>query len=264
MTTRTLNGNLIAWPAAPSRAQRHYDRTQKPAVAAAPVRTRSGPLVPKGANLGRALAASQRQLDAARREIASLRTQGSLLSQQVALLSQAMARARQHAYHDELTGLPNRRLLFDRYHQAVALAARQHSQVALLFLDLDEFKTINDAYGHATGDSILQQVAARLLACIRTSDTVCRYGGDEFVVLLPQYQGRESAAAAAEKIRAHLSAPYAVDGTTVSLTASIGMAVYPVDGREYGDLMQVTDRAMYRNKVRDATAPSDLGARLAS
>jgi Diguanylate cyclase, GGDEF domain len=99
-------------------------------------------------------------------------------------------------------------------------------------------------WAHATGDAILQQVAARLLACIRTSDTACRYGGDEFVVLLPQYEGQESAAAVAEKIRARLAAPDAVDGTVIRVTVSSSMAVYPVDGQEYGDLMQVTDCAM--------------------
>jgi diguanylate cyclase (GGDEF)-like protein len=183
---------------------------------------------------------------------------------QVALLAQEVARARQFAHHDGLTGLPNRHLLLDRYNQAVAAAARQHRQVALLFLDLDGFKTVNDTYGHAAGDRVLQQVAARLRACIRTSDTACRYGGDEFVILLPQYEGRESAVAVAEKVCAHLAAPYAVGGTAISVTASIGMSTYPIDGHEYGDLMQVTDRAMYRNKVRDAAAPGKPGAGLST
>jgi diguanylate cyclase (GGDEF)-like protein len=212
----------------------------------------------------RSPAASRQELDAARREIEALRTQGSRLMRQVALLAQEVARARQFAHHDGLTGLPNRHLLLDRYNQAVAAAARQHRQVALLFLDLDGFKTVNDTYGHAAGDRVLQQVAARLRACIRTSDTACRYGGDEFVILLPQYEGRESAVAVAEKVCAHLAAPYAVGGTAISVTASIGMSTYPIDGHEYGDLMQVTDRAMYRNKVRDAAAPGKRGAGLST
>lgn len=209
-------------------------------------------------------AASRRELDAALREIEALRTQGSRLTQRVAVLVQEVARARQFVHRDGLTGLPDRRLLLDRYNQAVAVAARQHRQVALLFLDLNGFKRVNDTYGHAVGDRVLQQVAARLRACIRTSDTACRYGGDEFVILLPQYEGQESAVAVAKKVCAHLAAPYAVDGTAISVTASIGMAIYPVDGQEYGDLMQVTDRAMYRNKARAAADLGDLGARLST
>jgi diguanylate cyclase (GGDEF)-like protein len=209
-------------------------------------------------------AASRRELDAALREIEALRTQGSRLLQQVAQLEQEVARARRFAHRDGLTGLPDRRLLLDRYNQAVAVAARQHRQVALLFLDLDGFKSVNDTYGHAAGDRVLQQVAARLRACIRTSDTACRYGGDEFVILLPQYEGQGSAVAVAEKVCANLAAPYAVDGTAISVTASIGMAIYPIDGHEYGDLMRVTDRAMYRNKARRAAAPGDPGARLST
>lgn len=211
-----------------------------------------------------AAATSRQELEAALREIEVLRTQGSLLIRQVSLLSHEVARARQFAHHDGLTGLPNRRLLLDRYNQAVAVAARQHRQVALLFLDLDGFKSVNDTYGHAAGDRVLQQVAARLRACTRTSDTACRYGGDEFVILLPQYEGQESAVAVAEKIRANLAAPYAVDGIGISVTASIGMAIYPIDGHEYGDLMQVTDRAMYRSKLRSAAPPGGLGARLST
>ena len=212
----------------------------------------------------RAPAAGRQELEAALREIEALRKQGSLLIQQMALLAQEVARARQFAHHDALTGLPNRRLLLDRYNQAVAAAARQHGQVALLFLDLDGFKRVNDTYGHAAGDRVLQQVAARLRACIRTSDTACRYGGDEFVILLPQYEGQDSAVAVAGKVCARLAAPYAVDSTAISVTVSIGMAIYPIDGHEYGNLMQMTDRAMYRNKARGAAAPSDLGARLST
>ena len=209
----------------------------------------------------RAPAASRRELEAALREIEALRKQGSLLIRQMAVLAQEVARARQFAHHDGLTGLPNRRLLLDRYKQAVAAAARQHRQVALLFLDLDGFKRVNDTYGHAAGDSVLHQVAARLRACIRASDTACRYGGDEFVILLPQYEGQDSAVAVAEKVCSRLAAPYAVGSTAISVTASIGMAIYPIDGHEYGDLMQMTDRAMYRDKARGAAATSDLGAR---
>jgi len=168
---------------------------------------------------------------------------------------QAVAQARRLAHHDELTGLPNRRLLLDRFKQVVAQGTRQHRPAALVFLDLDGFKSINDSLGHTVGDRILQQVAARLVACTRVSDTVCRYGGDEFVILLPEFEGQESAVAAAEKIRAHLDTPYVVDGTAIRMTISIGIAVYPVDGEEYGDLIKGSDFAMYRNKARSAAPP---------
>jgi diguanylate cyclase (GGDEF)-like protein len=182
----------------------------------------------------------------------ALETNSLMLRHQVALLQRMVTRERRFAYHDELTGLPNRRLLLDRYKQAVALAARQHRLVALLFLDLDGFKAINDTYGHAAGDAILHQVGARLQASIRASDTACRYGGDEFVVLLPELETPGSALAALRKIRTRLAAPYVVDGAEITVTASIGTALYPLDGREYGDLMRATDCAMYRDKAEGA------------
>jgi diguanylate cyclase len=201
-----------------------------------------------------ALAASREQLSTAQREIDTLRRRESALKQRVAALLKAIAKARRFAYHDELTGLPNRRLLMDRFDQAVALAERRHKQVALLFLDIDGFKDINDTFGHTAGDDLLRQVAARLSACIRVSDTACRYGGDEFVVLIPDVDGEQTAVVVARKISAHLAAPYVVGGTETSVTTSTGMAVYPVDGRAYRDLTDVSDREMYRNKAATATA----------
>jgi diguanylate cyclase (GGDEF)-like protein len=130
--------------------------------------------------------------------------------------------------------------------------------VALVFLDLDGFKAINDALGHAAGDNLLQQVAARLTACIRASDTASRYGGDEFVVLLPEFEGCRCVVAAAEKIRAHVARPYVIDGIEIKITASIGMAVSPLDGEGYSDLMQVSDLAMYHDKARRPAPPSVL------
>ena len=202
----------------------------------------------------RAVAESREQLRAAQKEIDTLRRREWALKQRVATLVKAIAKARRFAYHDELTGLPNRRLLMDRFDQAVALAERRHKQVALLFLDIDGFKDINDTFGHAAGDDLLQQVAARLSACIRASDTACRYGGDEFIVLIPEIDGEQTVATVAHKIRAHLAAPYVVGGTERSVTISIGTAVYPVDGRAYRDLTAVSDREMYRNKAAAATA----------
>jgi diguanylate cyclase (GGDEF)-like protein len=145
---------------------------------------------------------------------------------------------RHFAYHDELTGLPNRRLLLDRLKQAMAQAERQHKQLALLLLDLDGFKNINDQYGHETGDKLLQLVAERLAACIRTSDTACRYGGDEFIVMLPEIDGLENAEAVKEKIYSNLTEPYVIDDKIIALMASIGFVTYEGEGKYCHDLIR--------------------------
>jgi diguanylate cyclase len=204
---------------------------------------------PAPADLARALAISRQRVEAAQLVIDGLREQEAALRRKIDLLAQSIESAQQHAFHDPLTGLPNRSLLFDRFQQAVARGKRRDRRVALLFLDLDGFKGINDKLGHAAGDFILQQVAARLTACVRAADTVCRYGGDEFVVLLPESGGEKSATVAADKIRAQLATPYAIDDATVAVSASIGMAIYPIDALDYTDLLRLSDRAMYRNKA---------------
>ena len=216
---------------------------------------RSVEAFPDTTQASRALTATEQKLAEALRRIDALRRQDGLLQQQVVQLGEAVAKAHRFAYHDELTGLPNRCLLVDRFNQAVARAARQDEQVALLFLDLDGFKNVNDALGHLAGDGLLKQVATRLAACIRASDTACRYGGDEFVVLLPELQGRDSAVAAAAKIRIGLAMPYVVDGTTIRITTSVGMAIYPVDGSRYADLVSVSDSAMYVDKGLRSLVP---------
>ena len=195
-----------------------------------------------------ALVSREQQLLAALQQIDLLLAQQAALQHEVHRLGEVNARAQQLAFHDALTGLPNRTLLQDRFSQAVALATRQGKQVALLFLDLDRFKCVNDALGHAVGDRVLQLVATRLGACLRTSDTACRYGGDEFVVLLPELEGRHAALAVADKVLATLAVPYAIDGASIEVTTSVGFAFYPDDGIEYGELIRVSDLAMYRNK----------------
>lgn len=260
MTARDLNNRKLFSVATHHDVLRPSDASRVIDAGPGKVRSRFGQALLDASNLRRALAASQLELGAALCQIDTLLAQGSVLRRKVLELAQAVAQARQLAHRDALTGLPDRRLLLERFNQAVALAARQHRQVALLFLDLDEFKFINDTLGHVTGDRILQEVAARLAACIRSSDTACRYGGDEFVILLPEFEGQESSVAVAEKIRARLAAPYVVDGATVELTTSFGMAVYPVDGHEYCDLLKASDLAMYRDKASGPASPNVSGA----
>ncbi|HEV7139486.1 MAG TPA: EAL domain-containing protein [Steroidobacteraceae bacterium] len=152
------------------------------------------------------------------------------------------------AQHDSLTDLPNRILLDDRLTQALALARRHQKGLALLFLDLDRFKGINDSLGHAIGDRLLQSVAERLLACVRSSDTVSRQGGDEFVILLSDVSQPADAAATAEKILLALSLPYRIDQRDLHLAASIGVVIYPHDGTDAKMLLKHADLAMYRAK----------------
>ncbi|MGB6449742.1 MAG: EAL domain-containing protein [Steroidobacteraceae bacterium] len=152
------------------------------------------------------------------------------------------------AQHDSLTDLPNRILLNDRLTQAMALAHRHQQRLALLFLDLDRFKDINDSLGHAIGDRLLQLVAERLLTCVRSSDTVSRQGGDEFVILLSEVARPEDAAIRAEKILLALSLPYRIDQQDLHLAASIGIVTYPDDGTEAQTLLKHADLAMYRAK----------------
>ena len=148
------------------------------------------------------------------------------------------------ALHDALTGLPNRTLLHDRLEHALRLVERDATALALLLLDLDRFKAVNDTLGHQAGDALLQQVAARLQGALRTSDTVARLGGDEFAVLLPGAD-RDGAVQATQTLLAALVAPVRLEGQTVQVGASIGVALAPAQGREAAVLLRHADRAMY-------------------
>ena len=152
------------------------------------------------------------------------------------------------AYHDVLTELPNRLLLHDRLSHAIELAHRQRQQLAVLFLDLDRFKHINDSLGHAVGDQLLKKVAQCLLTCVRHSDTVSRPGGDEFVLLLTFIEHAEDAAIAAQKILTALALPVQIDGNDLHVTVSIGISIYPDDGADTEALMKGADTAMYHAK----------------
>jgi diguanylate cyclase (GGDEF)-like protein/PAS domain S-box-containing protein len=163
----------------------------------------------------------------------------------------ARAEARQMAHsaqHDALTGLPNRVLLHDRIANAISIAPRHSKRVAVLFLDLDGFKGINDTFGHAAGDKLLKMVAERLAACVRGSDTVSRLGGDEFVVLLSEVERPEDSAITARRMIEAVSEPYVVDRHEVRVTVSIGVSTYPDDGVDADLLIKNADAAMYQAK----------------
>jgi diguanylate cyclase (GGDEF)-like protein/PAS domain S-box-containing protein len=151
------------------------------------------------------------------------------------------------AHHDQLTGLPNRALFVDRLHQLLAKARRDDSRVAVMFIDLDNFKPINDNLGHDVGDLLLKEVTARLLDCLRESDTAARIGGDEFITLLPIETVRD-ALLAAEKIRHAIDQPYALASRILSISSSIGVSLYPDHGSEERELLKNADIAMYHAK----------------
>ena len=152
------------------------------------------------------------------------------------------------AHHDVLTRLPNRTLFSDRLSYSLANCKRNQTKLALLFIDLDNLKTINDVSGHLVGDAVLMQVAERIRACLRDSDTVARLGGDEFIVLLPAVGDEKNALMVAEKIRSSLIMPMTAHGIPVSTSASIGVALYPDHGSNESDLMNNADMAMYEAK----------------
>ena len=160
----------------------------------------------------------------------------------------AEEQVRHQAEHDALTGLPNRILFLDRLHQALATWRRQHDRFAVMFLDLDKFKTINDTYGHQAGDIVLREVATRLRACVRRVDTISRLGGDEFVVLLADIKGADQAAHVAGAVTQAIARPIDIGGQALSLSTSIGVALCPDDGDEVETLLHHADIAMYHAK----------------
>ncbi|WP_280156032.1 diguanylate cyclase [Piscinibacter sp. XHJ-5] len=162
--------------------------------------------------------------------------------------AQALHEASRSAEFDALTRLPNRVLLLDRLAQAISSAKRRGARSALLFLDLNNFKQINDTLGHATGDQVLKLAAARLASSVRAADTVSRHGGDEFVILLAEVGAASDAVVIAEKLSAALGAPSQVADQVIRLTASIGISLYPDDGQDAATLIDRADAAMYRAK----------------
>lgn len=176
------------------------------------------------------------------------------VSHQVAIFSDiserkaAEARIEFLAHHDPLTNLPNRLLLRDRLEQAIAYGERVGCKVALLFIDLDRFKTVNDSLGHPVGDRLLREAAARLRNCVRDMDTVSRQGGDEFLIVLTELRDGDSVTRVAESVLAAMSEPFLLDGHDVAISCSVGVAVYPEDGPGFDELLKKSDIAMYHAK----------------
>ncbi|MDP1613110.1 MAG: diguanylate cyclase [Sulfuritalea sp.] len=187
--------------------------------------------------------------------VAGMRELNAALAQQVAEKDAAL-RQREAAekkikfiaFHDSLTGLPNQQLALDRFGQAVAYAEREHSKVGLLFIDLDNFKTVNDSLGHAVGDGLIREVAARLHDCVRDTDTISRRGGDEFLIILPDLPEPDATAPILVKLMERLIEPMTIAGHELQTTASVGVAIYPDDGRDLDTLMKKAETAMYRAK----------------
>jgi diguanylate cyclase (GGDEF)-like protein/hemerythrin-like metal-binding protein/PAS domain S-box-containing protein len=163
------------------------------------------------------------------------------------------------AFYDALTELPGKTLFFDRMYQAICQARRDQHHFALMLLDLDGFKSINDRFGHAAGDELLKQVARRLVDCIRESDSAARIGGDEFTFILRKVEAPQDAALVAEKLIASLKAPIAVRGEECQVGASVGIGIYPEDGDTIETLLRAADQAMYRSKRKGKNTYSYFG-----
>jgi diguanylate cyclase (GGDEF)-like protein/PAS domain S-box-containing protein len=186
--------------------------------------------------------------------ISAVRDQDNRLTHYIGLLSDITtlkSRAdllEEKAQHDILTQLPNRALLHDRLQLALARARRDRGEFAICYIDLDEFKPVNDHYGHAAGDTLLIEISARLRSLLRGGDTAARVGGDEFVLILTQLADAEECRQAADRVLTAITAPVVIDGHVISVSASIGIALYPRDGKDANDLLMLADQAMYEAK----------------
>jgi diguanylate cyclase (GGDEF)-like protein len=193
------------------------------------------------------------------REVQFLRSVNARLLRVLATLKAREAETRRLADRDGLTGLYNRRRMLELLESAIGAAELHGQRVGLLFIDLNGFKAVNDEYGHAAGDKLLITVATRISARVRTDDVVCRYGGDEFVVVLPSAPDPFAVSQVADAIRERISLPYWIEGHDPHVSAAIGQALYPHDGENAAQLLRRADQAMYRLKARPAHPMLHLG-----
>jgi diguanylate cyclase (GGDEF)-like protein len=170
------------------------------------------------------------------------------LEREITKRKKAEGKLRLLATHDVLTGLPNRALLYDRFDTALANAQRKNKKVAIMSLDLDRFKTVNDTLGHDVGDKLLVSATGRLTSMLRKVDTVARMGGDEFVLLLWEVDQKDDAIKVAQKILEGFRQPFIIDEKKLNITVSIGVAIYPEDGKDIKDLLKNSDELLYRAK----------------
>jgi len=168
----------------------------------------------------------------------------------ITALKQEQERMERLAFYDVLTGLANRRLFKDRLDVALKQAQRQQQSLALMYLDLDHFKSVNDEYGHEVGDELLKEVALRLQRTLRESDVIARIGGDEFNIILPDIAGYEAVEWVADKVLQAVIEPVVIDDVTLNISASIGLTLYPDDGIDAKQLIKNADVAMYRSKAQ--------------
>jgi diguanylate cyclase (GGDEF)-like protein len=193
-------------------------------------------------------------------EVERLRSANTELLEEIAALKQREAETLRLAERDSLTGLYNRRSMMKFLDSAIETARTREQYVGLLFIDLNDFKAINDEYGHATGDKILITIAARISARVRTDDIVCRYGGDEFVVVLANIPDPAALGRVADAVRERITLPYWVNGDEQRLTAAIGESLFPHDADDGAALLRCADTAMYKLKSRFAQTLVSLGA----
>lgn len=176
------------------------------------------------------------------------------VARDVTAVMQAEAELRFLAHHDPLTELTNRSLFYDRLNSGLRAAHRHKSRLALLFLDINDFKVINDVHGHAVGDRVLCTIARRLESCVRETDTVARMGGDEFTVVLTDIQSAQAVSRKVEQILAVITEPLCIESAEITPSCSIGVACYPADGKDADTLMGHADGDMYRMKRRRSAA----------